>query len=288
MTVGAEAVGSTDALFDDALYASTLSTKLKRCLQLGPRYFASDLPRYFWQRKQLGLHVADFGAVYNAVREFRGAMAVELDMPPRFRDALDLASAAGIRFALPRRRLEAVAAAWWSSRHTRGDVIECGSYLGATALFLALLSLLHDRDGKVYLLDTFSGSPTPSHLDTVTNRERFMPPFDPVARIEMQAATLQVTDRVAIERGLFAETFARLQSRSLTFAFAHIDANLYESTQQSCEFVLPRVAPDGVVVFDDYNCTSDLGARLAIDRFLLGSGAKPAPLCGTSAFIHME
>ncbi len=72
------------------------------------------------------------------------------------------------------------------------------------------------------------------------------------------------------------------------FAFAHIDANLFESTREACAFTLPRVAPGGIVVFDDYNGVCDLGARLAIDLCLGRGAVRPSPLAWCSCYLRGE
>ena len=86
---------------------------------------------------------------------------------------------------------------------------------------------------------------------------------------------------------MFADTFARLAARRPRFAFAHIDANIYSGTLDACAFVLPRAAPGGAVVFDDYNGVCDLGARLAIDQALRGTGLRPRPLTASSAWVRV-
>src|SRR6185369_2257940 len=96
----------------------------------------------------------------------------------------------------------------------------------------------------------------------------FRPPADQLDVIRRQADALRVADRVEIHRGLFCDTFAALGPRDPHFAFVHIDANIYAGTRDACAFTIPRVAPGGAVVFDDYNGACDLGARLAIDEYL--------------------
>ena len=120
---------------------------------------------------------------------------------------------------------------------------------------------------NVLLLDTFSGMPAPSIYDAGRSAGEFVPAADQAAILRQQATKLGVADQVKVHCGLFSETFAALNTDPLRFAFAHIDANIYSSTLEACEFVMPRMNEDGAVVFDDYNGVCDLGARLAIDRY---------------------
>jgi hypothetical protein len=274
-------------LFDDSHYASSLVQKLKRSLQLGPKYYALDLPRYFRSRKALSLPFWDWRALLNPLHEFRGNTSCEFPLPPRYAEALEHLRQAGVRLTMPCRRLEALLGAWWSARQVPGDAIECGSYRGATTLLLALLGRMNQVGQMVLMLDTFEGIPQTSRFDVSRSRGEFVPAADQVGIIREQARALGISDRIAIHRGLFAETFAALTPDDPHFAFVHIDANIYQGTLEACQFAIPRTAPGGVVVFDDYNGVCDLGARLAIDHFHAGRAQKPLPLAGSSAWIQI-
>lgn len=278
--------GTIESCFDHGHYAATTLQKLERSLQLGPKYFLWQLPRYFLHRRRLRLHLADGAVLVNPLREFRRAADAPFPLPPGYRESLEMFSAAGVRFTIPRLRLEALAGAWWEARSIAGDAIECGSYRGATGLFLAVLGKMHQIEQHVLLLDTFAGAPARSAYDTGRGVDEFAPPQDTVNQIRQQAVALGVEDRIEIHRGLFADTFRVLTRRSLTFAFAHIDANLYQSTKEACAFTFPRMSEGGLMVFDDYNAVCDLGARLAIDESLAGTGRRPIPLAACSAYLR--
>jgi hypothetical protein len=247
-----------------------------------------DLPRYLAHRRALRLPWWDPGALLNPLREFRRADAGPFPAPPAYREALQQLGRAGVRLTLPPARLEALVGAWWAARGVEGDVIECGSYRGATALLLALLGRLHGLRQVTLLLDTFAGAPSTCLFDVSRSGGEFRPPANQAEAIRQQAASLGLLDRVEVHPGLFADTFARLQTRPLRFAFVHIDANLYRSTRDACAFTFVRAAPGAVVVFDDYNGVCDLGARLAIDHFFAQGGARPRPLAGSSAYVRLS
>lgn len=278
---------ATACVFDDSHYARGPARKLARALQLGPRYYLWDLPRYFSQRRGLGLPWWDGGAVLNPLWELRGAGLSPFPPPPRYTEALRRLGEAGVRVTLPPARLSALVGAWWSAREAGGAVIECGSYRGATGLLLALLGHIHGLRQLTLLLDTFAGSPPSCRHDLSRRGGEFTPAEGQVYIIQKQAAGLDVQDRVEVHQGLFADIFRRLQDRDLRLAFVHIDANLYQSTLEACAFALPRTSPGCVVVFDDYNGVCDLGARLAVDHYFAGKGVKPLPLAGSSAFVRI-
>jgi hypothetical protein len=278
---------AADSVFDDTHYARGLWRKLCRSLQLGSRYYLWDLPRYFAHRRALRLPWWDVAAILNPLREFAPLSSRPFDLPPRYEDALRCLADAGVQVILPPARLEALAGAWWMARAVPGDVIECGSYRGATGLLLAVLGQRHGLRQVVLLLDTFAGSPPVGPFDVARRAGEFVPPDNQIDVIRQQAEALGVADRVEVHRGLFAATFRRLQERPSRFAFVHIDANLYHSTWEACGFTLPRTSPGGLVVFDDYNGVCDLGARLAIDHYLAGTAGKPLPLAGSSAYLRV-
>jgi len=277
-----------DPLFDTAHYASSPMQKLRRSFELGPRYYGLDLPRYYLARRRLGLPMWDPEALLNPFREATRRSYIAMDPPPALPEALAAFRDLGIRLSIPRVRLEALVSAWWASRYAAGEAIECGAFEGATSLLLALLGRLSGVDQRVLVLDTFRGSPAPGKLDGPHATGEFAPDASIRGRLEERAARLGLSDRLEIHAGLFSETFARLSGRALKFAFAHIDANLYQSTLEACDFVLPRLARGGRAVFDDYNGIRDLGARLAIDAALHGSGARLRPLAWCAAWLVVD
>ena len=73
-----------------------------------------------------------------------------------------------------------------------GEVIECGSYRGATALLLALLGKMNRREQLVLLLDTFSGIPEVTKYDKSRARGEFLPAVDQADMIRRQASHLGI------------------------------------------------------------------------------------------------
>jgi hypothetical protein len=274
-------------IFDDSHYAAGIPQKIRRAIQLGPSYYLWNLPRYIAQRRGVGLSCWDVGALINPLREFRSKSPQGFLLPPGFPDALQRLAEAGVRLTLPRARLEALVNLWWTTRDVPGEIVEFGSYRGATALTLALLGHIHNIRRLTVLLDTFTGTPATNRYDASRSAGEFTPPTNQVGVIRQQAAALGILDQIEIHQGLFAESIRMLQSRNLRFAFVHIDANLYQSTLEACAFALPRISAGGAVVFDDYNGPCDLGARLAIDQSLAGKGVKPLPLVWSSAYVRL-
>src|SRR5213083_118802 len=91
-------------VFDESHHAATFLRKVYRALQLGPKYYLWDLPRYFVHRRDRNLPLCDVAAFTNPLREFRPRAPAGKEMPPNYPEALGQLAAAGIRLTIPRER----------------------------------------------------------------------------------------------------------------------------------------------------------------------------------------
>lgn len=82
--------------------------------------------------------------------------------------------------------------------------------------------------------------------------------------------------------GLFSDTLLQLVESK--FCFVHVDADLYTSVRECCEFFWPRMVNGGVVVFDDYGFPNCPGAKKAIDEYFARIAEKPVYLPTAQAF----
>ncbi|MCX6164089.1 MAG: hypothetical protein NTU73_04390, partial [Ignavibacteriae bacterium] len=112
----------------------------------------------------------------------------------------------------------------------------------------------------------------------------YIPLTNQVEIIYEQAKKLDILDRAVVLKGLFSDSINILGKVSNKFSFCHIDANIYSSTFEACAYSIPKISKGGGIVFDDYNALCDLGARLAIDKYLKCT-MKPIPLSSTSAYL---
>ena len=94
---------------------------------------------------------------------------------------------------------------------------------------------------------------------------------------------LSFIDRIDFHAGCFPDTATGLGDKR--FAFVHVDADIYCSVHDACEFFYPRLVPGGVIVFDDYGFPSCPGARAAVDEFFDGRPEQPLYLGTGQALV---
>ena len=184
-------------------------------------------------------------------------------------------------------RIDAVcAAAAHVARHqVPGAVVECGVWLGGSAMAAALTLCRHgvvDRD--LYLFDTFAGMPAPDDAsDVITatgesamavwQREnaRGGPPWlaAPVEQVRANMATTGYPmARVHLVEGLVEDTIPSAAPAQI--ALLRLDTDWYASTKLEMEQLWPRLVPGGILIVDDYGHLD--GARRAVDEYLAEIG----------------
>jgi len=137
---------------------------------------------------------------------------------------------------------------------TTGEIWECGVYKGGTANALAGFGRI------LRLFDTFEGMPEVSKYDNFHKKGDFADVN--LADILNMAI---VNNNVCVHSGLIPGTFKGLEDCKI--GFAHIDVDIYQSVKDCIEFIVPRLAKDGIIVFDDYRVRTCKGTKKAIDEY---------------------
>jgi O-methyltransferase len=88
---------------------------------------------------------------------------------------------------------------------------------------------------------------------------------------------------ISYRAGFIPATFAGMENSR--FALAHIDVDIYRSILDCCEFIYPRMAFGGIMVFDDYGFPSSPGARAAVDDYFRSRNEIPLVLHSGQAVI---
>jgi O-methyltransferase len=161
-----------------------------------------------------------------------------------------------------------------------GDFVECGVYKGGTAMLLSRIASQADPAAakRLLLFDTFAGM---KETDPVKDAHK---PGD-FADTSLEAVQQRVAwfKGAEFHPGWIPESFRGLEQRR--FAFAHIDVDLYQAILDCCEFIYPRLAVGGFMVFDDYGLPSCPGARRAVDEFFARQPEVPLILATGQAVV---
>lgn len=148
-----------------------------------------------------------------------------------------------------------------------GDIIECGTWQGGISVMLALLCRQLGLPKRVWMLDSFRGLPPPRPGIDLFHREGWC--HAPRAAVEQLVDRTGVRDSVVIREGWFRDTLPGLGEAR--FCFAHLDGDLYESTVECLQHIVPRLAEGAVVVVDDYHDAGE-GVKRAVDEHLAATG----------------
>ncbi len=145
-----------------------------------------------------------------------------------------------------------------------GDLVECGSAKGGSAALMALTSRRLGERRKIWLFDTFEGLPAPTSDDPEVASLFTGDCLGTLSEVQALFERLHVAEDARFVKGLFQETLP--QSHIPAIAVLHIDGDWYESVKVCLDQLYDKVAPGGVIQFDDYGYWE--GARKAVDEFL--------------------
>ena len=143
-----------------------------------------------------------------------------------------------------------------------GDTAECGVFRGASSFLICKYNSQCRGFKRVHsCFDSFEGISNPTRHDG-----DFWTAGSLCCGIEEVQENLAEFTDVRFHKGWIPERFPDVEARR--FAFVHIDVDLYTPTKDSVEFFYPRMSAGGIILCDDYGCTTCPGANLAIDEFL--------------------
>jgi O-methyltransferase len=141
-----------------------------------------------------------------------------------------------------------------------GNFWEIGVYRGGTAALLREVIAQSGSGKSLCLFDTFEGMP-----ETDPDRDLHKQGDFSDTSLDAVQKLVGVFPWVSYHKGYVPSTFAGLEKEQI--AFAHIDVDIYRSILDSCDFVYPRLARGGFMIFDDYGFPTCPGARQAVDEF---------------------
>jgi len=149
-----------------------------------------------------------------------------------------------------------------------GDVCEVGCWRGLSTYQLAQRVQEAGKRVALHVFDSFEGLseyrvedvPQGEKLDIEQVRAMVACPLPVVQE------NLSEFDFIKFYPGWVPERFHEVAA--LTFAFVHVDLDLYQPIRDSFDFFYPLLAKGGIMIFDDYGFPTYPGARKAVDEVL--------------------
>jgi predicted O-methyltransferase YrrM len=192
-------------------------------------------------------------------------------------EQLSLCSEVQMYTQTSRERIVTLAAAveYIVRRGIPGDFVECGVWLGGSAMVIAKTLLrLGVVDRRIWLYDTFGAMPQPEEHERGGNRDFAgrLPQrltsdvphgeYLPAVRANM-GSTGYPQELVSYVCGLVEETIPATVPEQISLL--RLDTDWYNSTAHELEHLYPLVTPGGVLIVDDYGHYQ--GAQKAVDEY---------------------
>lgn len=164
-----------------------------------------------------------------------------------------------------------------------GPMVECGVFNGFSALLACrVLERLRPgyRGAELFLVDSFAGLSAPAREDFVAINDASggaaLAPSHPQGHfavgLDVVMPRFAKYPEVSFVRGWIPPVLAALPERR--WSFVHIDVDLHEPTLACLEYFIPRMAPGGVIVNDDFSSPLFPGGGRA---WMTWFDAHPAP-----------
>lgn len=156
-----------------------------------------------------------------------------------------------------------------SVNHIPGDTAECGSYRGASSFLTCAANRRAQTKRLHHIFDSFEGLSEPSEQDGTHWKKNALNATED----ELRAHLRQFAQEYSVYKGWIPDRFHEVAD--LSFAFVHIDVDLFQPTLDSVRFFYPRINAGGILICDDYGFSTCPGATKAIDTFM---SDKPEPI----------
>ncbi len=159
------------------------------------------------------------------------------------------------------------------SKQINGDFAEVGVYKGRTAKLIHYYA----PERKFHLFDTFEGFGIHSVVKekSLSGYKILKSHFSDTDLDTTKKSIAPINSNLLIYKGYFPDSIPdRLKKNS--FAFVHLDADLYEPTYKGLDFFYSRMSKDGFIIIHDYNAWP--GTRKAVDDFFENKIENPIPM----------
>jgi O-methyltransferase len=162
----------------------------------------------------------------------------------------------------------------WAADHclgVPGDFVECGVYRGFSMAVVADYVGFEKLDRKLYLYDTFEGIPEAYNSERRSNsvyQEQIAGDKDAIYKHVKDVFAKYPNARIV--KGTVPDSFREACPEAISFL--HIDMNSTKSEIAALEVLFDRVAPGGMVVFDDYGWSAYVRQKIAEDAYMRSRG----------------
>lgn len=182
-----------------------------------------------------------------------------IDKPWRDEALLTLFDKAKLRIS--RRRAFLLMEAMENVRNIPGNFAELGVYKGSTSYIMADYILKSKQNRKLYLFDTFAGTPKESTKDNMHREKQ----YSDTSLEGVKEFLFEYSNITRFYPGFIPDSFSELKDER--FAFLHIHLNLYESTENALRCMYPRMETGGIILIEDYGLKRCHGVKKAADTF---------------------
>jgi hypothetical protein len=148
-----------------------------------------------------------------------------------------------------------------------GDLVECGVYMGSTAISNIVYFGQEVTCRKYYLFDTFNG--LDEKLSTKDEYDRLRDEYKDCYEFVVDA--FKEYSNVVIVKGSVPETLSKVNIDKV--AYLSIDMNCAYPELEAMQYFWPKLVKGGVIVLDDYGWPMCENQKLAADQFALSVGA---------------
>jgi hypothetical protein len=144
-----------------------------------------------------------------------------------------------------------------------GDVVECGTAEGGSALLMAMTLKRHGARRHLWAFDTFEGMPAPGENDPASALKFTGKYHHDIEYVRSIFHRWDIRDGFSLVKGLFEDTVPKAEVKRI--AVLHLDGDWYSSVKVCLDHLYDRVSPGGIIQIDDYGHWS--GARQAVHEF---------------------
>lgn len=160
-----------------------------------------------------------------------------------------------------------------------GDLCECGVFRGATLVPTSLFLRQHGIEKSVFGCDSFEGFGEAISIDIelggMGHEAKRVHGMNSTSMkyVAERVNAFGLDEMVTLVPGYFENTLQQLADR--TFCYVHLDCDMYDSYRTCMEFFYPRMAPGGIILFDEYDDPYWPGCNKAVDEYLADKQERP-------------